>query len=54
MEFASEMIIKAIKDGLKITQVNINFFKDARKKQRTLACFLGWNETFKSNFLRIN
>lgn len=31
MEFASEMIIKAIKCGLKIAQVNINFYRDARK-----------------------
>ena len=31
MEFASEMIIKAIKSNLKISQVDINFYKDARK-----------------------
>lgn len=30
MEFASEMIIKAIKLGLKIEQVNINFYRDSR------------------------
>lgn len=31
MEFASEKIIKAIKSDLKISQVDINFYKDARK-----------------------
>lgn len=39
MEFASEMIIKAIKGKLKIAQVNINFYKDARKTKGHLHAF---------------
>ena len=39
MEFASEMIIKAIKNNLKICQVNINFYKDARKGKGHLHAF---------------
>ena len=33
MEFASEMVIKAIKNNLKIKQIDINFYKDARNKK---------------------
>lgn len=33
MELASEMIIKAAKANLKISQVNINFYKDKRNKK---------------------
>lgn len=39
MEFASEMIIKAVKEGLKIKQININFYKDARGKKSHLNIF---------------
>ena len=33
MELASEMVIKAIKNKLRISQININFYKDARNKK---------------------
>ena len=33
MEYASEMIIKAIKNNLKIKEIPINFYKDKRKRK---------------------
>lgn len=33
MEFASEMIIKSVKKGLKIIEIPINFYKDKRNKK---------------------
>ena len=32
MEYASEMIIKAVKNNLKIKEISINFYKDKRKR----------------------
>lgn len=36
MEFASEMIIKAVKKKMKITEVSINFYKDRRERKSHL------------------
>lgn len=36
MEFASEMMIKSAKKGLKISEVPINFYKDKRGKKSNL------------------
>lgn len=36
MEFASEMIIKATKKNMNITEVSINFYKDKRNKESHL------------------
>ena len=33
MEYASEMIIKAAKENLKIIEIPINFYKDKRNKK---------------------
>lgn len=33
MEYASEMIIKAVKNNLKIKEISINFYKDKRKRK---------------------
>ena len=33
MEYASEMIIKAVKNNLKIEEISINFYKDKRKRK---------------------
>lgn len=39
MEYATEMLIRARKSGLKLKEVGINFYKDGRKKESHLRTF---------------
>ena len=42
MEFASEMIIKAKLNNLKIKEIPINFYKDKRKHKSNLKNYKRW------------